>query len=63
MNFKRKKSKESRAGCLLCKPYKAMDNSQKALSARKLKHDHIFKEMVKEFIADHNDVLRELANK
>lgn len=38
MNFKRKKSKSARAGCLLCKPWKAVGNSKKA----KRKRDLIF---------------------
>lgn len=30
MNFKRKRSKSARAGCLLCKPWKVMGNSKEA---------------------------------
>ena len=31
-NLKRKKAKKQRAGCLLCKPWKAMGNSMKYAS-------------------------------
>ena len=30
MNFKRKRPKSGRAGCLLCKPWKIMGNSKNA---------------------------------
>lgn len=37
MNFKRRKPKESRAGCLLCKPHKFMGNSKHAQPVQKLR--------------------------
>ncbi len=50
MNFKRKKLKSSRGGCLLCKPWKHQD-VKKTKSAKKInerKADQNFKEQLKE---------------
>jgi hypothetical protein len=44
MNFKRKKPKQSRAGCLLCKPHKAMGNSKLAKPIQRLKQAEFLKQ-------------------
>ena len=46
MNFKRRKPKAVRAGCLLCKPYKIMGNSKHAKTIQTLKALDSFKKLV-----------------
>ncbi len=46
MNFKRRKAKEARSGCLLCKPHKFMGNSKHAQTIQRLKALESFKQEV-----------------
>lgn len=46
MNFKRRKPKSARAGCVLCKPHKIMGNSNGAKTIRKLKDDESFRQQM-----------------
>lgn len=46
MNFKRKKPKSARAGCLLCKPHKIMGNSSSAKTKQTLKADESFRQQI-----------------
>lgn len=63
MNFKRNGPKQSRAGCLLCKPHKALGNSKKASSVNDLRNHEAFTKSLEDFMDEHNDVLCELANR
>jgi len=46
MNFKRRRAKSVRAGCLLCKPHKIMGNSNSAKTMQRLKADESFRQQI-----------------
>ena len=49
MNYKRKRSKEARAGCLICKPWKFMGNRVGAKNVQGLRCDEFIKTQIDYF--------------
>lgn len=46
MNYKRKRPKETRSGCLMCKPWKYMGNRKEAKRIQDLKLDELAKNQI-----------------